>query len=151
MTENNTSVFSYATVVKFKMSLNELKSCLGAVFLLVVLEEDACFFLFFFLPFFHPSFLPSFSFFFAFLGRTTSIWKFPGQGSKQNHRCQPAPQPQQHRIQAVSVTYTTNYSNARSLTHRARPGIEPASSWKLVGIATAEPQFGECCLAFVSS
>ena len=26
----------------------------------------------------------------------------------------------------MSVTYTTAHSNARSLTHRARPGIEPA-------------------------
>ena len=30
------------------------------------------------------------------------------------------------------MTYTTAYSNARSLTHWARPGIEPVSSWMLV-------------------
>ena len=31
------------------------------------------------------------------------------------------------------MTYTT-HGNARSLTHRARPGIEPATSWFLVGL-----------------
>ena len=33
------------------------------------------------------------------------------------------------------------HSNARSLTHWMRPGIKPASSWILVGLATAEPQW----------
>ena len=41
-------------------------------------------------------------------------------------RCQPTPQPQQHQIGAVSATYTA--------------GVEPASSWILVGFVTAEPQ-----------
>ena len=31
----------------------------------------------------------------------------------------------------MSVTYTTAHSNAESLTHWARSGIEPASSWSL--------------------
>ena len=35
------------------------------------------------------------------------------------------PQPQQHRIQAASATYTTAHANAGSLTHRVRPGIDP--------------------------
>ena len=39
------------------------------------------------------------------------------------------------------LTYTTPHSNAGSLTHRARPGIKPASSWILVGFLTAEPQW----------
>ena len=30
--------------------------------------------------------------------------------------------------QATSVTYTTAYGNSRSLTHWARPGLEPESS-----------------------
>ena len=55
--------------------------------------------------------------------RLRSIWKYS---------CQTTPQPQQHQIWAASVTYTTAYGNARSLTHWARPGIEPASSWFLV-------------------
>ena len=37
------------------------------------------------------------------------------------------------------MTYTTAHSNTRSSTHRARPGIKPASSWILVGFVTAEP------------
>ena len=40
---------------------------------------------------------------------------------------------QQPRIQAESATYTTAHGRTRSLTHWARPGTEPASSWILVG------------------
>ena len=36
-------------------------------------------------------------------------------------------------------TYTTAHSNARILTHWARPGIEPATSWFLVGFVSAVP------------
>ena len=46
----------------------------------------------------------------------------------------------QLRIQVLSVTYSTSHCNARSLTHWARPGIEPTSSWILVGFITTEPQ-----------
>ena len=35
--------------------------------------------------------------------------------------------------------YTTAHCNAGSLTHWARPGIEPASSWILVRFVSAEP------------
>ena len=42
------------------------------------------------------------------------------------------PQPQPRRIWAASATYTTAHSNTGSLTHGARPGIEPVSSWMLV-------------------
>ena len=34
-------------------------------------------------------------------------------------------------LQAASATYTTAHDNARSLTHWARPGIEPETSWTL--------------------
>ena len=37
------------------------------------------------------------------------------------------------RIRATSATYTTAQSYAGSLTHWVRPGIEPASSWILLG------------------
>ena len=40
----------------------------------------------------------------------------------------PQPQPQPRQIRAESSTYITAHGNARSLTHGARPGIEPASS-----------------------
>ena len=49
-------------------------------------------------------------------------------------------QPQQCEIQAMSVTYTTAHSNARSLTHWERPGSEHTSSWIPVGFLTAKPQ-----------
>ena len=42
------------------------------------------------------------------------------------------PGPQQCGIWAMSVTYTTPHSNARSLTHWARAGIKPSTSWFLV-------------------
>ena len=51
------------------------------------------------------------------------------------------PQPQQLRIQAMSATYTKAHSSTGSLTHRARPGIEPTSSWILVEFITPEPQW----------
>ena len=35
--------------------------------------------------------------------------------------------------------YTTAHSNARSLTHWERPGINPSSSWILVRFVSAEP------------
>ena len=60
---------------------------------------------------------------------------FPGLGP--NKSCWPTPQPQQCRIQNTSVTYTTAHGNAGSLTHWARPGIEPATSWFLVGFVSA--------------
>ena len=59
--------------------------------------------------------------------------------SNRNCSCWPLPQPQQHRIRAASGTYTTAHSNAESLTHWARPGIESASSWMLVRFISAEP------------
>ena len=77
--------------------------------------------------------IKSFFFFFAFQGRTHGIWRFPGQGSIQSYSCRPTPQPQQLGIRATSATHTTVHSPAGSLTHWARPGMVPASSWILVG------------------
>ena len=37
------------------------------------------------------------------------------------------------RIRATSATYTTAHGNTESLTHWARAGIEPSTSWFLVG------------------
>ena len=56
-------------------------------------------------------------FFCHFLGRSCGIWRFPGQESNQSCSRQPTPEPQQHRILAAPVTYTTAHGNARSLTH----------------------------------
>ena len=51
------------------------------------------------------------------------------------------PQPQQCSFRAACVTYTTTHSNAGSLIHWTRPGIEPMSSWILVRFITTEPQW----------
>ena len=48
--------------------------------------------------------------------------------------------PHQRWIQATSSTYTAAHSNARSLTHWARPGIKPLSSWIIVRFISAEPR-----------
>ena len=46
-------------------------------------------------------------------------------------------QPQQCRIWAMSAAYTTAHGNAWSVTHWKRPGIEPTTSWSLVGFISA--------------
>ena len=68
----------------------------------------------------------------------------------------------QRRIQATSATYTTAHGNTGSITHWARPGVEPETSWFLVGfvnhcaktgtpyspyfhISTLIPQIGPAC------
>ena len=51
------------------------------------------------------------------------------------------PEPQQCQIRAASETYTTAHGNTGSLTHCVRPGIEPATSWILVGFVSAEPRW----------
>ena len=74
------------------------------------------------------------------------------RGSNRSYRCQPAPQPQQHRIWVTSVTYTTAQSNAGSLTHWVRLGIDLTSSWILVRfVSTAlQPKIPifTCCILF---
>ena len=81
-----------------------------------------------------------FLFIYFFKGCTCSIWRFPGQGSNQNYNCWPMPEPQQRGVRTTSATYTTAHSNARSLTHWARPGIKPSTSSFLVGFGSPEPQ-----------
>ena len=76
--------------------------------------------------------------FFPSMGRTHSMWKFPGEGSNRSCSCQP--QPQQCHIRAMSATYTMAYSSARSLTHWVRPGMETASSWILARFVSVVPQ-----------
>ena len=80
-------------------------------------------------------------FFFLFFCRahTHGTRTFPGQGLSWSCSCQPTPEPQPLGIQAVSTAYTTAQGNTGSLTHRARPEMEPASSWILVGFITTEP------------
>ena len=80
---------------------------------------------------------------FFFLGPHPRHMEVPRPGVDQNQscNCRPIPQPQQCRIRASSVTYTTAYGNAGSLTHWVKPGIEPTTSWFLVGFVSAPPQW----------
>ena len=63
------------------------------------------------------------------------------RGSNPSCNLQPMPKPQQCQIQATSATYTTAHGNTRSLTHWARPGIEPATSCLLVGFVSPAPRW----------
>ena len=86
--------------------------------------------------------IKSFVFCFCFFRAISmsSTWNFPGKGSNSSYSCWPMPQPQQRQIQAASANYTTAHGNTGSLIQWVGPGIEPPSSWILVGIVSAEPQ-----------
>ena len=58
--------------------------------------------------------------------------------------------PQQCWIQAVSAAYTTTHNKAWSLTHWARPGIKPATSWLLVGFVNHWAMTGTPTPKFIS-
>ena len=75
----------------------------------------------------------------------------PGIQQESNQSYRPRLQPQQHQIQAMTVTYTTSCGNARSLTHWARPGIELASSWILLGLLPLSHNGNFLYLVFVWS
>ena len=75
----------------------------------------------------------------------------PRLGAIQSCSCQPTPEPQQRGIPATSATYTTAHSNSRSLTHWARLGIKPATSWFLVGFVSACATMGTTSLYYCSS
>ena len=71
--------------------------------------------------------------FLPFLGPLPQHMEVPRLGVESELCCWPTPEPQQRGIWATSVTYTPAQGNARSLTHWARPGIKPITSWFLVG------------------
>ena len=71
--------------------------------------------------------------FFVFQGHIYGIWRFPGYGSDRSCHSWPTPQSQEPQIWAMSAPCTTAHGNARSWTHWVRPGIEPTTSWFLVG------------------
>jgi len=70
--------------------------------------------------------LPNIPFFFFLNGHTCGIWKFPGW-------C---------RIGAAATNLCQSHSHAGSLTHWARPGMEPMASGISAGFVTAEPWWG---------
>ena len=59
----------------------------------------------------------SFLFFFVCLFRAEAYGMVPRLGAKLELQVPPTPQPQQHMIRVVSVTYTTAHGDAGSLTH----------------------------------
>ena len=73
-------------------------------------------------------------FFLSFLGGGLHLWhmEVPRLGFQSELYPLTCAEPRQHGILTASVTYTTAQSNTRSLTHWARPGIKPMSSWILV-------------------
>ena len=80
------------------------------------------------------------SYCFCFLGPHPQHIEVPSLGLNQSYSCWPMPQPQKRQIRAVSVTYNTAHRSARSLIHWVRPGVEPATSWFLVGFFSTAPQ-----------
>ena len=75
--------------------------------------------------FFFPAYATFFKFFLFFyffifclfatsLGRSHSIWRFPGSGWNRSCSRRPTPEPQQRGIRAASATYTTAHGNAGS-------------------------------------
>ena len=81
------------------------------------------------------------SFFFLFLGLPPLHMEVPRLVSNRSCSCRPTPQPQQRQIRASSATYSTAHGIARSLTHGARPGMEPSTSWFLVRLISSVPQW----------
>ena len=77
------------------------------------------------------------SLFFSFF-KCPHLWHMEilRSGVKSELKLQPMPQPQKCQIQASSVTYTAACSITGSLTQWAILGIEPTSSWILVGFLT---------------
>ena len=81
-----------------------------------------------------------FFFFLVFLGPHLRHMEVPRLGVESELQLPASPQPQQRQTWASPATYPTACSNAGSLTYWARPGIEPTSSWILVGFLLTEPQ-----------
>ena len=100
--------------------------------------------------FFFFSFFFSFLFLLYWLFRAAHMAYEGSQARGQNQSCSCWPTPQQRQIWAASVTYTTALGNSGFLTQWARPGIEPASSWMLVGFISTEPQWELLVLSFWS-
>ena len=84
-----------------------------------------------------------FFFFLLFRAKPKAYGSSQARGWIRAVAASPIPQPQQCRIWAMSLTYTTAHANAGSLTQWARPGIKPASSWILARFISTVPEF--CC------
>ena len=83
--------------------------------------------------------LSFFFFFFLFCLFRAATMAYGGSQARGLIRATTAGLPQQCQIQAASVTYTTAHSSTGSLTHWARAGMGPATSWFLVRFVSAMP------------
>ena len=113
---------------------NWLKMVFISQYLTFCLKEEYCtpnilfFFVFSFLSFF----------FFLFRAKPSA---FGGSQARGLLELQLPAYTQPRRIWATSVTYTTAHHNTLSLTHWARPGIKPATSWLLIKFVSAASQW----------
>ena len=73
--------------------------------------------------------------YFLFRATPTAHESSQAKGSNQSYSCRLQP-----RIRAASATDATAQGSAGSLTHWSRSGMEPASSWILVGLVATAPQ-----------
>ena len=87
------------------------------------------------IDFYFLNFFVFFFFFFAFLGPHLRHMEVPRLGVESE--LQPS-------------TYTTAHGNAGSLTQRARPGIEPLSSWMLLGFVNLRATTGTAAISFLN-
>ena len=87
-------------------------------------------------------------FFLLFRAAPMAYGSSQAKGSNRSCSCRPTPGTQQRGIRAASATYTTVHGNAGSLTHWARPGIEPSTSWFLVRFDVSAPRRELQCLVF---
>ena len=71
---------------------------------------------------------PFFFFFFLFLQSHLQHMEVPEPGVELELQLRPLPQPEQHGIRATSLSYTTAWGNAGSLTQWVRLGIKPTTS-----------------------
>ena len=70
-----------------------------------------------------------------------------GPGVESELQLWPMPQTWQCRIWAASVTYTATYGNTGSLTHWARPEIEPTSSQRQCWVLNLLSHNGNSCIS----
>ena len=80
------------------------------------------------------SFYFYFLFLFGFLGLHPRHMEIPRLVVEWSCSHQPTPQPQQHRIWAASVTYTTAHCNSRSITH----WVSEARDWTHILMDTSK-------------
>ena len=83
-----------------------------------------------------------FFFFFFFLGQHPWHMGVPRLGVQSELQLPVFVIAQQCQIPAASVTYTAAHSNAGSLTHWVRPGMDLISSWILVGFVNCWATMG---------